>query len=223
MALKLLTKTEENQIVRNIGLAITKDINLLNKNGYEFLHVCSGFIAHYNLHGFISHYGCSSHLAMDIITNYSGNQYSNWFKGETDYEYYMQKKRIYKRIYGIAKGDERFKIPSLENSTVHYPKIKEQFNVSNEEYKNIRNAFASHLYSGMYFNLSDLQRANDLADAALAYRELSNFSNYDSILNTEFEFEFGNIGTIVRLLNVYHDSIWGIFNEYSNREMYLEY
>ena len=55
MSLTPLSKRQQDLIVSNVVKAC-KDITLLNKTGYNFLYLASGFIAHYNLHGFIDFY-----------------------------------------------------------------------------------------------------------------------------------------------------------------------
>lgn len=96
--LKLRTKHEENLIVTNVIEAATKSIENLNKSGYAFLYIASGFIAHYDRFGFIAHYGNARSLGDDILGNQPNNQWNNFRPGERDYEYMMQKKNIYNRI-----------------------------------------------------------------------------------------------------------------------------
>ena len=59
MSLAPLTERQKVLIVSNVVKAC-KDITLLNKTGYNFLYLASGFIAHYNLHGFIDFWFPSS-------------------------------------------------------------------------------------------------------------------------------------------------------------------
>ena len=96
MALTPLTERQKSLIVSNVVKAC-KDITLLNKTGYNFLYLASGFIAHYNLHGFIDFY---SHVSLknDIIGFAGQNQWKNFRPGERDYEYYMSKADVYNRI-----------------------------------------------------------------------------------------------------------------------------
>lgn len=88
-------------IVKNI-VAACKDINKLNKRGYDFIYLASGFIAHYNLNGFIGYYSENS-LKQDILDNAKWNQWSNFRPGEQNYEYYMSKKKIYNEIVAKIK------------------------------------------------------------------------------------------------------------------------
>lgn len=68
-----ITDREKSLIVKNV-VAACKDIHKLNKRGYGFLYVASGFIAHYNLGGFIDYYTRHS-LADDIANNSATNQW----------------------------------------------------------------------------------------------------------------------------------------------------
>ena len=94
--LKPLTADEQRLIVRNV-ISACKDTAKLNKRGYGFLYLCSGFIAHYNLNGFkgvYSPYG----LRSDIAKNKRYNQWLNFKPGDTDYEYYKSKADTYNAI-----------------------------------------------------------------------------------------------------------------------------
>ena len=96
MSLTPLTERQKSLIVSNVVKAC-KNIDNLNKTGYKYLYLCSGFIAHYNLYGFIASYTGQS-LKQDLI-NYAGqNQWKNFRPGERDYEYYMSKADVYNRI-----------------------------------------------------------------------------------------------------------------------------
>lgn len=94
-----LTETQTRNIVRNVCAACQK-ITKLNKTGYQFLSLASGFIAHYSLYGFIDHYGDAGPgtLAQAILRNQSRNQWQNFRPGERNYEYYMSKKTTYNQI-----------------------------------------------------------------------------------------------------------------------------
>ena len=91
-----LTERQKTLIVNNVVKAC-KNIDNLNKTGYNFLYLCSGFIAHYNLYGFIANYTGES-LKRDIISFAGQNQWNNFRPGERDYDYYMAKKDVYNRI-----------------------------------------------------------------------------------------------------------------------------
>ena len=97
MALAPLTERQKTLIVNNVVQAC-RNIYSLNKTGYKFIYLCSGFIAHYDLHGFISHYSAPDSLKRDILANRKFNQWLNFRPGERDYEYYKSKTDIYNRI-----------------------------------------------------------------------------------------------------------------------------
>lgn len=90
------TENQEKRIANNIVKACN-NIELLNKQGYDFIYLASGFIAHYNINGFVYYYQHNS-LKEDIIRHASSNQYDNFRKGEKNFEYYMQQKKIYNMI-----------------------------------------------------------------------------------------------------------------------------
>jgi hypothetical protein len=92
-----LTERQKTLIVSNIVKAC-KNIDNLNKTGYKYINLCSGFIAHYDLYGFIAHYSTPSSLKRDIISYAGQNQWNNFRPGERDYDYMMAKKDVYNRI-----------------------------------------------------------------------------------------------------------------------------
>lgn len=91
-----LTERQKTLIVSNVVKAV-KNIDNLNKTGYNFVYQCSGFIAHYDLYGFISSYTGES-LKRDLISYAGQNQWNNFRPGERDYDYMMAKKDVYNRI-----------------------------------------------------------------------------------------------------------------------------
>ena len=97
MALTPLTERQKVLIVSNVVKAC-KNIDNLNKTGYNFVYQCSGFIAHYDLYGFISAYSTPGSLKRDIISYAGQNQWNNFRPGERDYDYMMAKKDVYNRI-----------------------------------------------------------------------------------------------------------------------------
>ena len=96
MSLEALTERQKVLIVNNVVKAV-KNIESLNKTGYRYLYLCSGFIAHYDLNGFIDFYSYVS-LKNDLIGFAGQNQWKNFRPGERDYEYYMAKADVYNRI-----------------------------------------------------------------------------------------------------------------------------
>ena len=96
MSLTPLTERQKSLIVSNVVKAC-KDITQLNKTGYRYLNLCSGFIAHYDLYGFIDFY-THVNLKNDLVGFAGQNQWKNFRPGERDYEYYMAKADVYNRI-----------------------------------------------------------------------------------------------------------------------------
>ena len=94
--MQALTERQKTLIVNNVVKAV-KNIDNLNKTGYNFLYLASGFIAHYNLHGFIAEYSDRS-LKHDIVSYAGQNQWKNFRPGESNYDYYMSKADVYNRI-----------------------------------------------------------------------------------------------------------------------------
>lgn len=91
-----LTTRQKQLIVSNIVKAV-KNIDNLNKTGYNFIYQCSGFIAHYDMYGFIASYSGES-LKRDILSYAGQNQWRNFRPGERDYEYYKAKADVYNEI-----------------------------------------------------------------------------------------------------------------------------
>jgi len=100
------TKTQA-LIVKNV-IAACGNIEKLNKRGYNFLYLCSGFIAHYDIEGFKEHYRDNS-LVADIEANYSQNQWRNFREGEKHAAFYHSKRDIYNAILGnlLAVGETK--------------------------------------------------------------------------------------------------------------------
>jgi hypothetical protein len=96
MSIEPISVSQQSKIAKNV-IAACKDISKLNKTGYNFVYLCPGFIAHYNLHGFIDYYSENS-LAEDILRNRSINMWGNFAPHEQNYEYYMSKKAVYMQI-----------------------------------------------------------------------------------------------------------------------------
>jgi len=91
-----LTQRQQDLIVANVLRAV-KDIEKLNRTGYNFLYLCSGFIAHYSINGFKGHYTTYS-LEKDILDNARANNWYNFTPADKDYAYYMSKREVYQRI-----------------------------------------------------------------------------------------------------------------------------
>ena len=97
MALTGYTERQKTLIVNNIVRACV-NIEALNRTGYKFINLCSGFIAHYDLYGFRSAYSAEGSLARDILRFQNQNQWHNFRPSDVDYDYYMDKRDIYNRI-----------------------------------------------------------------------------------------------------------------------------
>jgi len=91
-----LTERQKSLIVNNVVKACD-NINALNKTGYKFLYLASGFIAHYNLGGFRDHYNYHD-LKSDILVNAKQNQWMNFSPSDQNYQYYKSKQDVYNRI-----------------------------------------------------------------------------------------------------------------------------
>ena len=96
--------TKQQQLIVNNVVAACRDISKLNNTGYKFIMGCSGFIAHYDLHGFKAHYNdqwghyCDNNLKADILEYRRFNQWSNFQPNDCNYAYYMSKEAIYNAI-----------------------------------------------------------------------------------------------------------------------------
>lgn len=97
--MKPLTPRQQTLIVNNV-VAACKDIDKLNKTGYNFLYLAQGFIAHYDIWGFKDYYGRLPYgqLANEICYNTAANMWNNFHPGDRDYEYYHSKAVTYARI-----------------------------------------------------------------------------------------------------------------------------
>ena len=97
MSLTPLTERQKTLIVNNI-VKSCKNINSLNKTGYKYLYLASGFIAHTDMYGFIDFYSHTCSLKQDLVDFSRQNQWKNFRPGESDYEYYQAKADVYNRI-----------------------------------------------------------------------------------------------------------------------------
>jgi len=96
MSIAPLTERQKSLIVNNVVKACS-NINALNSTGYKYLYLANGFIAHYNIDGFRDYYTRKDLLA-DILEYEEQNTWRNFMPGQDNYEYYMSKKDVYKRI-----------------------------------------------------------------------------------------------------------------------------
>ena len=102
-----LTANQQARIVNNVTAAC-RDITKLNKTGYSFLYLASGFIAHYDINGFKAHYSEPGSLQADIEANARANQWHNYRKGEQHADYYHSKRDTYNAILGRFCAAEYF-------------------------------------------------------------------------------------------------------------------
>lgn len=102
MALEPLPQSKVNGIISNFRLIFKSGIQKMNQSAYRFIHISSGFIAHYNMYGFIETYGDALTLAKDIINHAEPNKWLNFSPSDRDYTYMKQKAQIYKAIYEMA-------------------------------------------------------------------------------------------------------------------------
>lgn len=102
MSIKPLTERQQTLIVNNVVKSVKQGIDNLNKTGYNFMYLASGFIAHYNIYGFKAHYQQHS-LKRDILDNERANLWLNFRPSDQNYDYYMSKAAVYKRIVEALK------------------------------------------------------------------------------------------------------------------------
>jgi hypothetical protein len=114
MALELIEQSKVNGILSNFRTMFkANNVFKMNRSGYGFIYLASGFIAHYNMFGFQQHYGEQdrknyleygdmTRLALEILDNVEPNKWLNFRAGEENYNYMMQKADIYRQIYEMA-------------------------------------------------------------------------------------------------------------------------
>lgn len=96
-----MTEKEQDLTVAAVVRAV-KDITKLNKRAYNFLYLASGFIAHYDLRGFMTYYSDTS-LRADIVQNANSNRWANFRQADRDYDYYKVEADVYQRIVDAIK------------------------------------------------------------------------------------------------------------------------
>jgi hypothetical protein len=97
MSIQPISDKEQELIYKNV-VAACRDISKLNRRGYGFLYLASGFIAHFNLDGFREAFGNGDALRRAILANQDNNQWRNFRIGEQNAEYYFSKRDVYNRI-----------------------------------------------------------------------------------------------------------------------------
>lgn len=98
----LMTPRQVELVVSSVRKVFaTGDIDNLTKQAYNVLYLCSGFIAHTDIHGFRATYENVNDLKANLARSYGANQWRNFHVGDRDYDYYMEKRDIYNRICGL--------------------------------------------------------------------------------------------------------------------------
>ena len=85
------------RIIKNI-LAACRDITCLSMEAYRWIHIKAGFIAHYDLEGFIEEYQTCQNLRDNILANQIHNTSCNRSRKDRDYPYYLQQCEMYQQI-----------------------------------------------------------------------------------------------------------------------------
>ena len=95
--LKPIEKERADAIVKNI-LAACRDISLLSLESYRWLHLRSGFIAHYCREGFIEEYQTNQNLRECILAYQHANIHCTRNANDVEYPYYRQQSGMYNQI-----------------------------------------------------------------------------------------------------------------------------
>ena len=107
--LTAITIKETELTFKNIISAV-KDIEKLNKRGYNHLYLMSGFIAHYDLGGFIDYYRETS-LKDKIVSSIKAYNYDNFSQSDKDWDYYKAKIELNKMLLEELTKPEYDNIP----------------------------------------------------------------------------------------------------------------
>jgi hypothetical protein len=108
MSLQPHNEKEEQKIIRDCVKA-AENIEDMTDRAYHYLYLANGFIAHYNKLGFMEHYEERGSLKNDILRFQRNNQYDNFHPKDKNYDYYMQKKKIYNTICDCIRQNITFK------------------------------------------------------------------------------------------------------------------
>ena len=92
-----LEKETALRVLNNI-LAACRDITCLSLEAYRWIHLRAGFIAHFDLDGFIEEYQTCQNLRDNILANQIHNTCCNRSKKDKDYDYYLQQCDMYQQI-----------------------------------------------------------------------------------------------------------------------------
>ena len=88
-------------------LAACRDITCLSLEAYRWIHIKAGFIAHYDLGGFIEEYQTCQNLRDNILANQIHNTSCNRSRKDKDYPYYLQQCEMYQQIVEQLLADPR--------------------------------------------------------------------------------------------------------------------
>jgi hypothetical protein len=103
MDIKPITPRQKSLIISSFKRVFrTGDIEHLTSSAYRYIYLASGFIAHYNIHGFRDAYRDVELLRGDILSNAAGNSWRNFRPGDKDYDYYKSKAEVYQGILEVV-------------------------------------------------------------------------------------------------------------------------
>jgi hypothetical protein len=109
MAIPPCGPEEARKIIRDCVKA-AKEIRSMTDRAYKFLYLADGFIAHCDKQGFAEYYEEPGSLKKDIFDYQRENQYRNFGPEDEDYDYFMQKKKIYHTICDCLKQGIEYKL-----------------------------------------------------------------------------------------------------------------
>ncbi len=92
-----LEPEKASRIVSGV-LEACRDITRLPMESYRWLHLRAGFIARYDLQGFIEDYQSCQNLRDNILVNQIHNTSCNHSRKDKDYPYYLQQCEMYQQI-----------------------------------------------------------------------------------------------------------------------------
>jgi hypothetical protein len=102
--LKPLSQDEVSRIVKNV-LDACIDIKTLSQQGYQWISLRAGFIAHYNREGFIADFENSQNLRENILAYEHHNTRFNRSQKDIDYPFYKQVSEMYLQIVEQLKAN----------------------------------------------------------------------------------------------------------------------
>lgn len=106
----------------------TRDIENLTQTAYNTLYLMSGFIAHYNLHGFRAHYSDVCDLAHDILQSSDSRDAERyvrdpWFQNEYGIVYCQSKTDVYNGLTELASKYAE-QLASARNKELHDAELR---------------------------------------------------------------------------------------------------